>query len=181
MKALRQKDKVSQRIYIMRKTNKLYLSLGILLSIGSTVYSHAELFIESRQVLEVIATQQTHIENMQSIHDVEKIEQEINHELLDLLSKFFNEKDTTPFSKIVTKLITILKTKRNTLHGSQQVKCDTIIKRIEKNKNESTIGAWLPIFTSTDLQDLMSTETRSYINGIPSLTLMRTLMIKLKQ
>ncbi|MBV8660871.1 MAG: hypothetical protein JO129_01860 [Candidatus Dependentiae bacterium] len=163
----------------MRKTNKLYLSLGMLLSIGSIVYPQ-ELYIESRQALEVITTQQAHIENMQSIDDVEQIEQEINHELLDLFSKFFNEKDATPFSKIITRLIAILKVKRNTLHGLQQIKCDNIINELEKNKAKSQIAIWIPIFLAPDLHDLMTEQARSYINGIPPMTMMRTLMIKLK-
>lgn len=162
-------DKVSQRTFTMNKINKLYFTLGLLLSIESAVYCYEE---ESAgtEIIKDLAEQEL----------VNKTQQEIDHELLEIFSKFFDEKDTTPFSKIVSKIIKLLKIKKTTLHGTQLVKCEEVIKLLEKNKYSSNFAIWAKILIAPDLMNLMSEKTRNYINVIPTNIKVQTLILKLK-
>ena len=149
----------------MNKTHTLYLSLGLLLSISFISYAHPEESTghEIKAELGKDATQQ-----------------EIDAELYDIFTKFFDEKDTTPFYKMVGKVIHLLKIKRNSLPADQQATCDEIIKTLEKNRYEKTIATWASIFTNKDLINLMSQETRAYIDSLSFGVKLKSLMYKLK-
>lgn len=173
-----QKYKVSQRTFTMNKINLLvrrslgvggYLSLGLLLSITSTVYCYEEDSVGT-EIIKELTEQEI----------LEKTQQEIDQELFEIFGKFFDDKDTMPFSKIVGKIIGLLKVKRTTLQGAQQLKCDEIIKSLEKNKYNSNFAVWARILIAPDLMSLMSDKTRSYINGISTNTKIQTLIQKLK-
>lgn len=157
----------------MKNKNKLYLSLGLLLSATSSIYSYEEELVgnEIQNELNVLQAVET---------EEEKAQKEIDKELYDIFSNFFNEHDSMPFSKIISKVIIILKIKRNLLHESQQVKCDELIKIFEKNKHSSNPGVWAKILISPDLLDLMSEETRSYIRSVPNHVKIKTLIFKLR-
>jgi hypothetical protein len=149
----------------MNTTHKLYLSLGLLVSITSISYAHQEEPIthEIKAELGKDATQQ-----------------EIDAELYDIFKKFFDEKDTTPFYKIIGKAIHLLKIKRNSLPLAQQAACDEIIKTLEKNRYEKTIATWANILRNPDLINLMSQETRAYIDSVSVTVKLKSLMYKLK-
>jgi hypothetical protein len=153
----------------MNKINKLYLSLGLLLSIGSLSYTYDE-DSQGPEIIKELTEQE----------QLDKTQQEIEQELYEVFGKFFDEKDTMPFSKIVSKVVKILKIKRTTLQGLQQTKCDEIIKSLEKHKHNSNFAVWARILISPDLMDLMSPETRTYINGISNNVKIKTLIKKLK-
>ncbi len=100
--------------------------------------------------------------------------------MYDLFERFFDEHDPMSFSKFVSKVIDLLKLKRSSLHGHQQVKCDELIRIFEKNKHNSNFRDWAEILMTPDLLDLMSEETRSYIFSVSTHVKIKTLICKLK-
>lgn len=176
----------------MKRTNKLYFSLGLLFFAPSITFTcedesinckdesiNIEIQIEIIEDVVEEIIEEIVIENPMS--ELEKAQKEIDKELYDLFSKFFNEHDTTPFSKIVHKVITILKVQRNSLHGHQQIKCDELIKTFERNKHSTSFPTWANILITPDLLNLLSKDTRSYINGIPNHIKIKTLIRKLQK
>ncbi len=149
----------------MKISYKIYLSLGLLFSINSISFAHKEEPVshEVRAELGKDATQQ-----------------EIDAELYDIFKKFFDEKDTTPFYKIIGKVIHLLKIKRISLPEDQKLKCDEIIKTLEKNRYDKTIVTWASILKNPDLINLMSKETRTYIDSISATVKLKSLIYKLK-
>lgn len=153
----------------MKKFNKLYLSLGLLLSLESVTYAHQEESVTTESIVDIKEQEQA-----------EQTLQEIDAELCEIFSKFFDEKDTMPFSKIVTKVVAILKIKRNLLHESEQAKCDEIMKSFEKNKYNTNFAVWAKILIAPELMSLMSEKTRAYISGVSTNVKIKSLIYKLK-
>jgi|SRR3989339_212640 len=149
----------------MKNAHTMYLSLGLLLSITSISYAHKEEPVnhETKAELGKDATQQ-----------------EIDAELYDIFKKFFDEQDTMPFYKMIGKVIHLLKIKRISLPEDQQLKCDQIIKTLEKNRYDKTIVTWASILKNPDLINLMSKETRAYIDSISATVKLKSLIYKLK-
>ena len=150
--------------------NTLYLTLGLLLSATlSTVANSYQ------------AEQEHHQDFLMQEKDKIKAELDAcNQELYELFEKFFDHKDTTPFSKIVGKVITILKTKRAGYTPEQQIKCDNVIKLFEKNRFITYFPTWAKIFTSPDLMELMTPETRAYIHSLSMQVKIQALIKKLQ-
>lgn len=137
-------------------TTPTYLYLGFLLATTSMTYTYDE-----EQIGQEI---QHDIERQAAL---EKTLQDIDEELYAIFNKFFDEKDTTPFTKMITKVVALLKLKKTTLPEADHAKCDEIIKSLEKNKHNFTFFVWARILISPDLMDLLSTDTRKYIDSIP--------------
>lgn len=141
-----------------------YLSLGLLLSVAIPTCAYEENSIDK----EIVTT----------IED--KTQQDIDQELFEIFNKFFDEKDTTPFTKLVNKVISLLKLKKKTLDTDQQVTCDEVTKLLELNRHNYSIGTWGNILKNPKLWDLMSEQSQSYIQSIPNMKKLQTLIYKLK-
>lgn len=156
----------------MNTINKLYLSLGLLVSIESATYTYQEEIVGTEIIDEL---EQAKIEEAKR----EQTLLEIDAELYDLFAKFFDEKDTMPFSKIVVKVIAILKTKKNLLEEDQHATCDEIIRLFEKNKYNTNFAVWARILITPELLTLMSEKTRTYINSVSACIKIKSLRYKL--
>ena len=157
----------------MNTINKLYLSLGLLVSIESVTYTYEEEAVGKEIIDESELAKIEEAKREQTLLDIDA-------ELYDLFAKFFDEKDTMPFSKIVVKVIAILKVKRNLLDESQHAICDEIIKSFEKNKHNTNFAVWAKILITPELLTLMSEKTRTYINSVSTNIKIKSLIYKLK-
>ncbi len=148
----------------MKKYNKFFLSLGLLLSGSSMHYASQEETVghEINSEAEQINTDITHAE--------------IDAEFYEILQKFFDEKDKTAFSKIVLNIANLLKIKKILLPDAQHAKCDEIILLLENNTHNSNYVFWYKIIP--DLKSLMSNDVRTYINGIPMNLIVKRLIQK---
>lgn len=148
-----------------------FLAVGLLLiTFSSTIYSHQE-EIDGKDMI-IASEHQAHLESIQ---------QEIDQQLYDVFANFFDEEDTTPFSKTVGKIVSILKTKRKILHGQNLTECDELIKTFEKNKYNSSFPVWAKILITPELLNLMSPQTRTYINNLSIQVKINSLIKKLKK
>lgn len=153
----------------MNTIYNLYFSLGLLFSIEPSVYSNNE-ENSSCQTL-TSQTEQTSIDACQETIDAE---------LHELFETFFDQSDKTPFSKMVAKIIAILKIKKASLQPAQQIKCEELIRSLEKNKYNYSFPDWAKILLAPELLDLMPQKTRNYIDTVPPFTKMSSLVYKLK-
>lgn len=148
--------------------HKLYLSLSLLISGNitsqETMFSHTNInhLIESQ-------------EDKKS-----SVEEEIDQDLYELFNLFFDDHDKTPFSKIVTQVIHLLKRKMSRLDNEQMLKCDEVIKILEKNKANHSFPVWAKILINPDLLNLMSEQTRLYIHNVSNQKKITTLIRKLQ-
>ncbi len=140
----------------MKIINKLNLSLGLLLSIGS---------------ISIVANTNRNIVTQENCDA-------IIHSLFTEVC--FNQTDSTPFYEIITEIIELFKVKRNNLSGDLLIRCDEMITLLEKNKYNSNLQEWIKIFITPNLLNLLPEETAQYINDIPSFTKIKTLISKLK-
>ena len=168
----------------MKNKYKLHLLLGLLLTATSQVYSYEEELVNleiQSEIEQVIQDQQIEVaqDEQEPINEQERIQKEIDQELFELFEKFFNESNPTPFSKIISKMVSILKIKRGFLVGQQQTRCDELIKIFEKNKYNTNFPFWAKNLIDPDLRGLMSQETRNYINSVSWNTLINALRTKL--
>lgn len=169
----------------MDQFKKLYFTLGLLLAAPGLCLdkdSHTKSITLDMQQSDLITenqTEQTEIIEQETPREL-SVEEQIDEELYEVFEQFFNDKDQTPFTKIVMKVINLLKRKKLTLNGMQLVKCDEIIKILEKNKANYNFPAWAKILINPDLLHLMSESTRSYIHNVSSQKKITTLIRRLK-
>lgn len=173
----------------MDLSNKLYLSLGLLFSVFVTGTVQSSTDEEQTRINSTIMefTNTAEQSSMQLKNDIQveepehelSTEEQIDQELYEVFGIFFDEHDTTPFSKIITQVINLLKRKRSTLQAAQLIKCDEIIKILEKNKTNYSFPVWARILINPDLLHLMSEDTRSYIHGISNNVKIRALIYRL--
>ena len=156
---------VINHMYSARK----HLMLGLLLTTASISYAYEEDQVAQEIIQEL---------DEQSLE--EQLNQEIDQELFEIFHKFFDEKDATPFTKMINRVVVLLKRKKITLPEEQRLKCDEIIKSLEKNKHNFTFHIWARILIAPDLMNLMSPETKRYIDTIPAGKKIQALMYKLK-
>ena len=154
----------------MKKIYKLSLLLGLLVTNTAFVYSYQEESIGK----EIIA-------ELEEQKKMDLIQKNIDTELYELFQRFFDEHDTMPFSKFITKVIAILKVKKNILRGQDLANCEELIKMFEKNKYQTGFHIWAPILITPNLRALMSPETRNYINSVSTQTKISSLITKLKK
>ena len=105
----------------------------------------------------------------------------IDTELYDLFKRFFDDSDEMPFLKFVSKIIEVLKAQRKLLSGHEKTKCDDMIKTFERNQDNAAFHIWVPILSDPHLRDLMSPQTRAYINNVSTTTKISALMNKLRK
>ncbi len=168
----------------MHTKYQLYLSLGLLVLVPFSVFSHEENNAWDKQISQISDQEQNNIDNSEedsNRNEAERTQQEIDQELFELFSKFFDEHDTMPFSKIISNLVTILKMQKASLEPEQQRKCDEFIRAFEKNKYNYNFPIWAKLLTAPELRrDLMSEKTRTYLNSISTHILIQALSRKLK-
>jgi len=141
---------------------KSYLFLGLLLSISS--------LMETKENT-----------NFKEQTNHQHIQKTIDDELLQIFKDFFNEKDQTPFSETISKIIQILKTKKQILHGASQTKYEKLIKDFEKNKFNNNFSFWVKMLVAPDLIELMSPEVRTYLQSISPIIKIQALRNKLQK
>ena len=148
------------------------LSILLLLSMINTerVYTYQEETVGAQIIAE-----------HEELAKIELVQKEIDDELYDLFKKFFDEHDTMPFSKFITKIITVLKIKRNLLKDHEQTTCDEIIRTFERNRYHTGFHIWAPILAAPDLRAIMSPQTRAYINSVSTQTKISALINKLRK
>ncbi|MBP6870007.1 hypothetical protein KBC04_03940 [Candidatus Babeliales bacterium] len=170
----------------MKSTTRLYLSLGLLLStqlISSTNENINHVKTTSSHAQIDGCFQNTDQENAPELQEPENelsIEEQIDQELYEVFAQFFDEHDKSSFSHIVAKIVSLLKIKKTTLHGTEFVKCDEMIKLLERNKTNYSFPVWARILINPDLLNLMSENTRSYIHSVSNHVKIRSLISKLR-
>ncbi|MDP3788138.1 MAG: hypothetical protein Q8Q60_02325 [Candidatus Chromulinivorax sp.] len=145
-----------------------YLFLGLLLATTSVTYTYEEEQVNQEITRTVEQTAE------------EITQQEIDQELFEIFHKFFDEKDTTPFTKIINKIIALLKLKKATFNDDQKKQCEEIITSFEKNRHNSNPVVWGAILKDPNLYNLIPEKSKAYINSIPAMKKLQTLIYKLK-
>lgn len=160
------------------------LALGLMvITFTSSTCAFQESSIEKNIIFEKVELleQKNHLDHAQTENHIEHIQAEIDQQLYDVFTKFFDEQDTTPFSKTVGRIISLLKMKRKILHGQKLAECEELIKTLEKNKYNSSFPVWAKILITPELLNLMSQETRTYINNVSVHVKINSLINKLKK
>jgi len=134
----------------MKIINKLYLSIGLLVSIESSMM--ATITIENCDDL---------------LHNV-------------LTEQLFKENDSTSFVTIIDQIIEILEVKMTIMSDEQQKKCKDIIVLLQNNKDEKALLAWKGILTNIlTFENLLPKNTKSWIDNIPWISRVQILIKKL--
>lgn len=159
----------------MKHTNKLYLSLGLLLSQGSvtvssTGYSHNQLIDDANSI--TISYELT-----SQLADSENVDEQLH----EIFITFFDEQDLTGFSTIVEEIITLLHIKKDLLEDNEQKnKIDLVIKTFEINKYNHSFLIWSKILINPELIALLPEKTRAYLKSIPHAHKATALLRRLK-
>jgi hypothetical protein len=151
---------------------KLYFFLGILFFIEASNYTQDE-------AVKHVAT----AEACSNSHDEKEKTVDIDAEFIKNFDTFLDTQDNTSFSTIIQRIIEVLHFKAERAHGPQKHKCLELIKIFEKNKNNLNLLIWINIFKENLrlVQDVMSENTRTYINNIQINTLLNALLVKLNK
>ncbi len=149
---------------------KAYFTFVLCLSLASATYAQTEELI-TQDVTREIEIEQT---------AEEKTQQDIDQELFEIFNKFFDEKDTTPFTKLIGKVVSLLKLKKATFNDEQKKQCEDIIASFEKNRHNNNPVIWGTILKDPNLYNLMPEKSKAYINSIPAMKKLQALIYKLR-
>ena len=167
----------------MNSKLKLYISIGLLLSITNTSMNAFEAY---HLYSDTPATECTFVEDMNCIAITSKSGEltfissdDCDNLLHSIFISFFNDLDKTNFSRFIQAIENILGLKKLFATKNFQPKYDAVIALLDKNRNNMEFKVWAKILAAPELFDLLPKRTQQFLDAIPSFKKVKTLISRL--